>query len=303
MRAVWSLWTKPMQADLSLQTWPSLRAQLMSWVVSLDTCRQFFPETALVTDSLGAKLLVDGLGLDFDGVSTELDALSDHAPQHWALGKLYAYRLQTEPFIHIDNDLYLWQDLPAALHTAPVLAAYPEYSGFGFQAYNIAAMKVQIARAGGWLPPELDSHRTDRKGLRSWNCCIVGGQRADFLSFYANQAIRLIEDPANAAVMQRRRDILDDMLVIEQHMLAACVDHHGAVRGGPFEGLRVSHLFNGEDDARENAGRRGFTHLIGSLKRNADVLNRLEQRVKRDYPTIYERCLALDGAGLKALGG
>jgi hypothetical protein len=292
-----------MQIDLSLQTWPSLSAQLMSWVVSLDTCRKFFAETALVTDSLGAKLLVDGLGLGFDSVSTELDALSDHAPQHWALGKLYAYRLQKEPFIHLDNDLYLWEDLPATLHTAPVLAAYPEYSGFGFQAYNLATMKAQIARGGGWLPPELQSHRTDRKGLRSWNCCIVGGQRADFLSFYANQAIRLIEDPANADVMRRRRDNLDDMLVIEQHMLAACADHHAAVRDGPFSGLRVASLFDGEDDARQNAGSRGFTHLIGSLKRNEDVLQRLEHRVKRDYPAAYERCLALDGAGIKALGG
>ena len=35
----------------------------------------------------------------------------------------------------------------------------------------------------------------------------------------------------------------------------------------------------------------GYTHLIGGAKRNEKWLKRLEERVARDYPAQYERCM------------
>jgi hypothetical protein len=37
----------------------------------------------------------------------------------------------------------------------------------------------------------------------------------------------------------------------------------------------------------------GYTHLIGGAKRNEKLLERLEHRVRRDYPGYYERCVEL----------
>jgi len=61
----------------------------------------------LVTDTEGARLLVDKLGLRFTTVMTTLTALDDADPEWWVLGKLWAYRAQTEPFVHLDNDVFL----------------------------------------------------------------------------------------------------------------------------------------------------------------------------------------------------
>jgi hypothetical protein len=35
--------------------------------------------------------------------------------KYWSLAKMYVYKLQKEPFIHIDNDVFLWDEFPKEL--------------------------------------------------------------------------------------------------------------------------------------------------------------------------------------------
>src|SRR5260370_31176140 len=91
------------------------------------TARAHSPETVLITDAHGKRLLVDQLGLSFTEVSTELDRLKDVSIDWWAIGKLVAYSLQDRPFLHIDSDVFLWKPLPAHLESAPVIAQAPQH--------------------------------------------------------------------------------------------------------------------------------------------------------------------------------
>src|SRR5437588_499165 len=125
MRSVWSFWTKPWR-ERSGWSWLSEKHHLLAWVLSFETARKHYPKTSLVTDHAGAKMLVDGIGLAFDSVSTELDALACRDPRLWMLGKLYAYRAQTEPFVHLDTDVILWKRLPTGVEGAPVFAQNPD---------------------------------------------------------------------------------------------------------------------------------------------------------------------------------
>src|SRR5690349_4701476 len=116
MRAVWSFWTKPFRA-YHRHLWTSPLHHLLAWVLSVETARAHYPRTALFTDEEGARLLIDGLKLEFTTVSTELARLQGESPDWWTLGKLWTYRAQSEPFIHIDSDVFLWKRLPPALET------------------------------------------------------------------------------------------------------------------------------------------------------------------------------------------
>ena|ERR1035437_10813147 len=93
MRSVWSFWTK-LWRERTGTSWPSEQHHLLAWILSFETARKHYPKTSLVTDDAGARMLVDGLGLGFDDVSTELNALADHDPAIWMLGKLRAYRVR-----------------------------------------------------------------------------------------------------------------------------------------------------------------------------------------------------------------
>jgi hypothetical protein len=211
MRAVWSFWTKPFRA-FHADRWTSEKHHLLSWILSFETARRHYPDTALYTDDDGARLLTDTLRLPFASVTTELNVLSDLDAAWWALGKLYTYRAQTTPFVHIDSDVFLWNALPQKTVSAPVFAQNPERFEIGNSYYRPQLWEHLIAAVGGWLPAEWTWY--SRRGGHEAVCCgILGGRRTDFLAYYADGAIRTILHPRNQSAWRLLADRIGDNIL------------------------------------------------------------------------------------------
>lgn len=295
MRAVWSFWTKPFYTH-HRRVWYSDRHHLLAWVLSVETARQHYPDTALVTDELGARLLVDGLGLKFGRVSTELTALRDSDPQWWVLGKLLAYRAQEQPFVHIDNDVFLWKALPERLERAPVCAQNPEWFPIADASwYRPCAYDDAIRAAGGWAPEEWRRYVAARTN-RAVCCGFLGGNAVGFLQHYADVAVRMIEHPANQAAWRAFGSTIADNILVEQYLLAACIDYHRRRTESKYSGVDIQYLFRSSREAfnRSAAARAGYTHLIGAAKSNPELARRLEERVARQWPDYSETCLKME---------
>lgn len=293
MRAVWSFWTKPFQAH-HRRVWFTERHHLFAWVLSVETARQHYPECALFTDTAGARLLVDRLGLPFTHVSTALTALDHAHTSWWALGKLATYRAQQEPFVHLDTDVFLWQRLPRRLEQAPVLAQNPETFPFNEESwYRPAQFDQAIQAGGGWSPIEWQWAVASQRNHAA--CCgIFGGRDVDFIAYYADLAINMIEHPRNQPVWATIGDTVGDNILLEQYMLTACLDFHRQRPGSAHADVDIHYLFASSDEAfdEEAAARAGYTHLIGGAKSNAELADRLEARVAQQYPAYYDRCLS-----------
>ncbi|MBE9180052.1 hypothetical protein IQ268_15890 [Oculatella sp. LEGE 06141] len=293
MRAVWSFWTKPFQTHRHT-FWNSNKHHWFSWVVSVETARQHYPQTYLVTDDAGARLLVDQLKLPFVSVSTALNLLDRCDPEWWTLGKLLTYRQQTEPFIHIDNDVFLWKPLAQQVETAPVFTQNPEYLDQGQWCYQPEAFETAIKQVGnGWLPAELEWYKPGVANRRGDCCGLFGGSHIDFIRHYATSALKLVLHPANRLAWQHLQNKMGHMVLVEQYLLSACVDYHKAQPHSPFAGIDMQYVFRSAADAfnPDCATAAGYTHLMGA-KRHRGILNRLELRVQRDYPEYYDRCLS-----------
>jgi hypothetical protein len=246
----------------------------------------------LYTDDHGAKLLLDGLGLEFSQVSTELNQLSGADPQWWTLGKLYTYRAQTKPFVHIDTDVFLWKPLAPRVVAASVFTQNPEFFPFnGGSWYRPNFYNDRIREARGWAPREWNWYVSGR-GDKAVCCGILGGQRADFIHYYADTAIDFLTHPKNHPIWERMEHKVGDNILFEQYFLAACIEYHRQV-GSDFKGLTEAYLFQSAEETyhTRRATEIGYTHLIGGAKRNEDLANRLETRVAKDYPQHYARCL------------
>ncbi|MBD2120919.1 DUF6734 family protein [Trichocoleus sp. FACHB-262] len=295
-RSVWSFWTKPFRSHRQT-IWFSEKHHLLAWILSLETARKHYPETALVTDNAGAKMLIDGLGLEFDAVTTELNALQAQDPDWWILGKLWAYRSQTQPFIHVDNDVFLWKPLPPVVNTAPVLAQNPEYFVFGKPLatcwwYRPEIFNHRVKSTNGWLPDEWNWYFAKRRNL-AYCCGIMGGAQVDFIRHYADMALRIAADPGNQAALALMDNKLGDCLLIEQYFLAACIEYHQQLADSPFADVSIECLFDSPEAAfsSQQPDQLGYTHLIGEAKRDAAIAQRLEKRVAEEYPDQYQRCL------------
>jgi hypothetical protein len=286
MRAVWSFWTSPIREGG--HRWLHERSHWLSWVLSVETARRHYPDVALVADTEGAHILLEELGLAFTHVSTELDALHDVDPRWWAIGKLYAYRAQPEPFVHIDADAFLWKRLPAIVENAPILAQSPEAAIDHEHYYQSDRLAERFAEQVGHVPEPWRWYL--ERGCQTAACCgIMGGNDLATVKAYADLALHVALDPAYRAVW-RGEDLQIHMMFIEQYLLSATVEHRRAHRGKADRDVWIQYLFPSANF--ERAEEVGFTHVIAGAKRNRSVLERIEEVVRREYPAQYKRCLA-----------
>jgi hypothetical protein len=294
MNAVWSFWSKPyLNARKSM--WCSEKQHLLSWILSLQQARKFFGRTVLFTDDYGARMLVDGLQLEFDGVSTSLDTLNDHDPKWWALGKIYTYSSQHEPFIHIDNDAFLWKPLPVNSDTG-LFAQNPDYFKVGTSYYMPEQIELLIEKHGGWLPREWIWYRSSGLPQRAESCGVFGGGNTEFINYYAKLALEMIEHAANTNLWTTLGEQVERNILVEQYLLSACIEHYKNQQDGCNQSLDIHYLFNSLDDAFDprKAADAGYTHLVADTKKNKALAKDLERRVEKDYPDAFEKCLRYD---------
>lgn len=293
MRAVWSFWSAPYRRHYH-RLWYSERHHLLSWVLSLKLASRHYPDTWLFTDSDGACLLIDALELPFLHVDLRFDNLleANCDNEWWVLGKLNAYAAQSAPFVHLDNDVFLWNPLPTSVSAASIFAQNPEIFFFEDQSlYRLEPFLAGIERCRGWLPPEWSWYARARGNIAL--CCgIFGGRDIDFVRHYASLAIEVIRHPANQAVWPTLG--VRDNILVEQYFLAACLTYHKQAEHSVHKGIEAACLFGSSSEAfdPECATRAGYTHLIGEAKTNRQIAENLERRVRCDYPELYENCLA-----------
>jgi hypothetical protein len=292
MRAVWSFWSKPFTAHKG-RIWREPRHHLLAWGLSLKLARQHFAATQLVTDSPGKAILVDRLGLEFDDVRVDLDAIRDADHGWWTLGKLTAYSLQETPFVHLDTDVFLWKALPPWLTSAPVLTQCPEIHPLDDPWCAPRQVESVFARHGLSLPVEWEwASSVHTNSFWEENCGIMGGNRVDFLRYYAETAIRLIQDPAHRAAWAEVPDKGDLNMILEQYLLSACLEYHRIDPHSPYRGITVHHLFPSWSEAfnPHASARVGYTHLLGDAKSDPTVMARLEHRVVQIDPVFARHC-------------
>lgn len=216
MRAVWSFWSKPLVTGRRVG-WYSRKHNWCSWALSVELARRHFAESCLYTDDTGAELLVARLALPFTSVSTALNALDGEDPLWWALGKLLTYALQTEPFVHMDDDVYLWQPLQDRVLAAPVLAQSPEYFRIGASCYRPDDFDRAVAATpDAWLPEEWLWYRCSGVDRRAECCGVFGGNNLSFIGHYARAALRMMQHPPNRRAFSRLTDKLNYSILSEQ---------------------------------------------------------------------------------------
>jgi hypothetical protein len=311
-KAVWTFWTKPKMNDKSLP-WGTDKHFLLSWVLSFESAKRFYPQTVLITDDAGADLLINKLKLSFTEVSTCLEDLKEEDTRFWMLGKLYSYRMQQEPFVHLDYDVYLWKRLPLRLDQAPVFAQNPEplINGdtiFDDHIYRTGLFKSLVFSANGLIPKEMTWYLRMEGFQYAASAGILGGNHISFLHHFADSALSLIQSPSNKPIWEYMYNqynpttSITPNLLVEQYFLSACIEYHKGRAESPFFDIDLAFLFKSQEDSLQpkSAQEHGFTHLMASAKANKILLSRLERRVQQDYPESYYRCLEVVSDALKA---
>ena len=304
MKIVQSLWTKPLLLDVQHGKvsggWPTWDHYWASWVLSAWQAHLTHGTVDLVTDRVGAEILVNELQLPFRHVSLALDEIPTEAhPALWAYGKIVAYEEHARngnPFIHIDSDVYLWKPLPARVTNAAIAAQCyewaPQYPPF----HDIYTRPRQTMRAlmkhlpRAWTPHAKDDHAI--------NMGIFGGNDLDTIAEYCSQVRSFVEHPDNQPGWKLIADSCGDgpgsvagirnvgwsNMLIEQQT-AYCATRQC--------GMSMAMLFgiDAMDDIDAAGNTLGYTHVMGTKKQPVDsnFMRRLERRLRETFPDVWAR--------------
>lgn len=264
--------------------WLSAEYHWMSWALSSLQFNKFYDHVSLVTDEAGKAVLYETLKLPYSSVDTQLDALNRYSGKLWALGKIYAYSIQREPFIHADGDVYIWQKFDRRLETAGLIGQNLEVD-FVYYYQSMGEVEAHFE----YVPEAIQLQTARSRPWRSCNTGVIGGHRLDIFAEYCRTSLDFIE--RNAAHLGKI-DLPTFNIVFEQLLYYSLAQ---------YRDVGIEYLI--EPDQPIDTEYRGFArfecvpygtkfiHALGDFKRTPETCRHLARRLRQDYPAAYYRVL------------
>lgn len=163
--------------------------------------RKHYEKVEFFTDKLGKKIC-DELNIPFTNITViNFDNIHDSL---WAYSKLKVYELQKEPFIHIDNDLFLFRKLPEETNVRDITVEVLEQKNQSY--HNFQEL---------FSPETPDSYLKHSDNKKGYCMGIFGGTDIDFIQEYSQKAISWCKS-ANWDAINFQKSI---MTKVEQQLL------------------------------------------------------------------------------------
>ncbi len=284
MKIIQSFWTKPAyhnSDDTNARFnggWPNQKNAFYSFALSALTINKFYPENELYTDQRGKELFQDLLELPYSKIHTKLDTLNDYNPKLWALGKLVACADQKDPFIHLDNDIFIWDKISYKIDEYDIIAQnveedFPNYGkAFGYMLANFDS-----------IPEELIHSFYKNGKILAHNAGFIGGKNLSFFKELKDKAFNLIETNTHHL---KNLDVGIFNTIFEQQLGYTLSEN---------KNLRVQYLF--EEVAPNFAEIIDFSsipisskyiHCIGYAKKSVFACEQIEARLSYHFPEYYK---------------
>ena len=235
-------------------------------------------EVELVTDSFGKSLLVDELNLPYTTVITVLDELETYDNGLWALGKLKAYSVQDRPFIHIDNDIFIWNSFPSKITSGKLIAQNLEGTKNEYYNQICRSLVDNSFQIPNYLNDYIENNENER--VCAYNAGILGGSEISFFKEYTETAFNIINNNIERLhlidvglfniffeqslfyVLSKKRNIQIETLITESDL--------------PYIPFDFDSIPN-----------KWFIHTLGNTKKHEIVNEQVYLRLLKEHPKFY----------------
>ena len=263
--------------------WINKKYNYMSWALSCLQFKKYYDEVELITDSLGYDLLINKLKLPYTTTQVCLDSLNNYNSDLWALGKIYAYRLQEKPFIHADGDVFIYKKFEDEFLKSPLIAQNFEV---GFPFYNESFKTIQ--NSFNYIPEMLMESRNKNNQIIAVNAGLLGGTNIDFIKEYTDIALKFVNlnldklDRVNIGIFNT---------VYEQFLFYALSEEKDIKINCLLKD--INHRYDGIADIVSLPHKTAYVHTVGGYKIRKHVEDILSFRLQTDYPEYFYRILNL----------
>jgi hypothetical protein len=263
----------------------SAKYNYMSWALSVLTLKRHYKNVELITDEAGKSLLIDTLQLPYNKVTVCLDELNHYHPKLWALGKVKAYQMQKEPFLHIDGDIYIWKKLGnSSFHKSPLIVQNIDYD---HQTYS--ELKDSIKTHFNFIPPEIAQQYQSDNQLHAVNAGIMGGTDIDFFQEYTEKAFVFIDK--NVDKLENINIGLFNTVFEQQLFYCMALAKNKPIHS--FLNTKYQEEFTEVMLFHHIPHYKSFIHLMAYAKQNIYACEQVEMRLKYEFPQYHAKILHL----------
>ncbi len=291
-KIVQTLWTKPAFDDdnSGFQQrfnggWLSKKYNFMAWTLSCLQLRKFYDKVELVTDARGKQLLIDILKLPYTDMRVELDCLNHYPNILWTLPKIYTYKIQKEPFIHVDGDVFIWEKFSKAIESAQlcsqqlVIDHKPQY----------VAME-EIEKHFKFIPDCIKKNKAENKILKISNAGLFGGNNLDFFREFVKISFEFVDK--NLAQLDKLKSGSFGM-IFEEYLFYCLAKEEGIEVAYLLEPLMDDFAGTQLIGFETVPSKTKFIHPVGSFKKYRQICDLLSNTLLVNYPDYYYRIIRL----------
>ncbi|MFT4072086.1 MAG: hypothetical protein QM654_09255 [Dysgonamonadaceae bacterium] len=279
MNIIHTYWSKPSLSEVGNHSFPWLSEKFhaLSWAFSMLRIKQMGHKIILYTDEKGYKWLIDDLKLPYDDIVIELDNLG--IPTNlWSLAKIWVFAQQKEPFIHIDGDVFIWDDseLKNTIEPNHILCQHIE-DGYPYYENYFHTLTTEKFILPSYFP--LENETFVNKAL---NCGVIGGNNPELFAELWNTAFSLYSDNK-----EKTKNLPYGVnTLFEQYLINSIAERYNA-KIHTF----LKHDVRFDDDYLPDFqlvpfGKK-YVHLSTNAKREPKVLKELENRLSYEFPDYY----------------
>lgn len=288
MKIVQTFWTGSSSgAKLSDMAggWLSPEYHWMGWALSCLQANRFFDRVELVTDNWGKEVLIDRLELPYTSVSTALEGALDEAPPElFSLAKLFAYARQTEPFLHIDGDVFLFQKPSPEWLASPLLAQNIDRNLLFYE-----QTLDKINECFSFMPACMKKEYYQSGDIEAANAGVFGGSNLPFVQEYCAAGFEFISrNRQNIG----RFPVGNLNFIFEQYLLFCLAKEKSA---------KITYLIPDVVDSLwyqpvvrfQDLPHITMAHPLGGFKRSALICRHVAMKLRKEYPVYYYKVLQL----------
>ncbi len=275
MKIVQSFWSGNKDCLKDGYGWLCPIYHFASWILSCNQLRVYYDDVILVTDKAGYDILINRLHLPYSDVIVCLDELSKYNSNLWALAKIKAYEVLDEPFIHVDGDVFVWEQFDSCLGNHDLIVQNTEVTTAYYR-----TMWNEIRPAIDILPGAMEKYDQDVNN-KAYNMGIFGGNDISFIKEYCKQAFDFVEQ--NLEKVNKLKGI-NFNIFFEQVLLHGLATHYGKDVATYIKEDIGDNEYQGFADFDNVPEGRKYLHLLGFYKRIPMVCNKMLAYIIKYYP-------------------
>lgn len=253
----------------------SFKDFLASSALSLVLARKHFKEVQFMSTDWAISIFKQ-IGMPVSEYSNKLNEMKHVSKYFWAYAKIIAYADQKKPFVHLDNDVFLWDPLPPRILKARF--CFQSQEPFNLPGYIYYYILKNASDAAKFRPKKIvDNPVWDY----AYNCGICGGHELDFYQEWKAVSESYIFAPENQNMFFIDfKDILIHQNLYHEQYFATCL----IKMRGQRDQVEVLDI-----DAMQISKKYKYTHLWGTIKQQHKWMQYVYMQLHRLDPQLSKR--------------